>query len=129
MFVSGVVFPGDFNYPALPTAAPTRSMFSRDALAKCDTTMPLNSCDWHDDEEDWSETDDAFDTSAVIPCPECGAELYDDADHCHRCGHWLTDADRHAASAGLFDSRGMKAIAICLLVMFLVSLLLFGSIF
>jgi hypothetical protein len=93
----------------------------------------MDKSDWHDDEEDWSEAGDDdgddFDPSDAVPCPQCGAELYDDADHCHQCGHWLSEADLRAGSPGRFDSRGVKLVAVGLLVAFLVSLLMFGTIF
>ena len=30
------------------------------------------------------------DLSAALPCPECGAEVYEDAVQCPRCGAYLT---------------------------------------
>ena len=76
---------------------------------------------WRDDEEDWSETggdygDDADDSAATFPCPECGAAIYEDLDHCPSCGHWLTDADRH-------PSRRTRLIAAVLLAIFLLAVI------
>lgn len=96
---------------------------------------------WHDDEEDWSETggdydsggdymDDDGDGDAYLhlekvssPCPNCDAYIYDDLDHCPRCGHWLTDADREISETGLFATRRVRLIAAALLAVFLLSLI------
>ncbi len=81
---------------------------------------------WRDDEEDWSETgadgDDPDDDA--IPCPDCGADIYADLDHCPRCGHWLTDADRAAGETGLFATRRVRLIAAALLTVFALGLIL-----
>jgi DNA-directed RNA polymerase subunit RPC12/RpoP len=29
------------------------------------------------------------DEDPVIPCPNCGEEVFDDAEQCPSCGHWL----------------------------------------
>lgn len=29
--------------------------------------------------------------SATVPCPKCGAAVYDEAEWCHKCGHVLGD--------------------------------------
>ena len=91
--------------------------------------------DWRDDEEDWSETGDGYDSDYesdedgdadaddATPCPECGAAIYADLDHCPRCGHWLTDADRARGETGLFASRRVRLIAALLLAIMVLSLL------
>ena len=38
-------------------------------------------------------------------CPECGAEVYDQAEMCHACGAYVTVRGRVKGSAG----RGMQA--------------------
>jgi hypothetical protein len=43
--------------------------------------------DFDDDEDDDAE-DDA-DEPATIPCPHCGAEVFDDAEQCPSCGSWF----------------------------------------
>ena len=46
--------------------------------------------DW-DTGSDWQEDcwdDDA--PSETVPCPECGAEVYEDAEQCVSCGEWIT---------------------------------------
>jgi uncharacterized membrane protein YvbJ len=80
--------------------------------------------DWYDDEQDDHQSDD------LSGCPECGAEIYADAEQCPACGYWVTDEDRRAAeSLASGWSSAVKAVAVGLLMMFLVSLLLWGTIF
>ena len=45
----------------------------------------------HDDEypDDWEDSDDEEET-LTLPCPECGAEVYEDAEQCPQCGSYLT---------------------------------------
>ncbi|MBI2920713.1 MAG: zinc-ribbon domain-containing protein [Planctomycetes bacterium] len=40
------------------------------------------------EEEDSSEQADESDVTQ--PCPECGREIYDDAERCPHCGHYVT---------------------------------------
>jgi uncharacterized membrane protein YvbJ len=80
------------------------------------------------DDEDWYD-DDTADPDASVPCPECGAAIYDDSDHCPKCGHWLTDADRRTLGTGSGPSRRVRLVAILMIVIFLVTLLLAGSMF
>ena len=82
--------------------------------------------DDHDD-EDWHDDEDA-DLDGVVPCPECGADVYDDSDHCPACGHSLTDEDRHGLGDGR-PSRGVRIVAIVMIVVFIVTMLLAGSMF
>jgi len=79
------------------------------------------------DDEAWYDDEDA-DSDAALPCPECGAVIYDHLDHCPKCGYWLTDADRRTQNAGGF-SRVVRIVAILLIVVFLVTLLLAGVMF
>lgn len=44
--------------------------------------------DWSDD-EDGAEDDDDSDENAVVPCPKCGCDVYEDAEQCPLCGEWL----------------------------------------
>jgi uncharacterized paraquat-inducible protein A len=99
---------------------------------------------WSDDEEDWSETgddgedydsgynadgdsddpaDDDSDSDDTIACPNCRAAIYADLDHCPRCGHWFTEADRASGETGLFATRRVRLIAAALLAIFVFSLL------
>ena len=51
--------------------------------------------DWSDHEEqdeygDDETTDD--DDSDTIPCPDCGADVYEDAEQCPACGSYIVPA-------------------------------------
>ena len=37
-------------------------------------------------DDDWDEGEDESD---VVPCPECGAEVYEDAEQCPACGQYI----------------------------------------
>jgi hypothetical protein len=54
---------------------------------RSDDDEPLG--DGHDNDY-WD--DDALDddTAEVMPCPECGAEIYEDAEQCPVCGCYVT---------------------------------------
>lgn len=80
----------------------------------------MSNREWRE-EEDWDDGDS--DVDGTLPCPDCGAEIYAVLDHCPRCGHWLTDADRQARETGLFSSRSVRLIAGVLLAIFVFSLL------
>jgi hypothetical protein len=41
-----------------------------------------------DDLDDWPDGDP--DESDVVTCPNCGAEVYEDAEQCPACGEWIT---------------------------------------
>lgn len=47
--------------------------------------------DWSDslDDGEYPEPDDD-DDSETIPCPECGAEVYEFSPHCPTCGNYIT---------------------------------------
>jgi hypothetical protein len=50
-------------------------------------------CDADDesfDSDDPDQSGDDDDLSETIPCPQCGAEVYEDAEQCPRCGSYLT---------------------------------------
>lgn len=40
--------------------------------------------DW--DEEDWPDDDGVND---VVPCPNCGEDIYEDAQQCPSCGNYF----------------------------------------
>ena len=41
--------------------------------------------DW--EESEWEEDDD--DEVELLPCPSCGAEIYEDAEYCSICGEYI----------------------------------------
>lgn len=92
----------------------------------------MSNREWRDAEEDWSETGDGYDSGYEseddgddndIPCPDCGADIYADLEHCPRCGHWLTDADRTESETGLFTTRHVRWIAAALLAVIVLGML------
>jgi predicted amidophosphoribosyltransferase len=42
----------------------------------------------YDDPDDW-EDDEEGDESEVVPCPACGADVYEDAERCPACGEYI----------------------------------------
>ncbi len=45
----------------------------------------------NDLDDDFDSDDDYGDDEAeTLPCPECGAEVYEDAEQCPRCGAYIT---------------------------------------
>lgn len=73
------------------------------------------------DEHDWEDDfDEPSGADEYVACPECGADVYADAEACSRCGYWLTDADHaaawHANSAtGRIKTFGLWLIGIAVL--------------
>lgn len=51
--------------------------------------------DWSGDgyDEGWGTDDD--EPVDTVPCSNCGADVYEDAEQCPRCGEWIT----HGTSA------------------------------
>ena len=49
-----------------------------------------------DDEDSWGVDDevDEDDDVDTMPCPYCGAAIYDDAVRCPKCDQYLSDEDR-----------------------------------
>ncbi|MBX3437903.1 MAG: hypothetical protein KF861_10465 [Planctomycetaceae bacterium] len=48
--------------------------------------------DWDDasEEEEWSDDSDDDVDNIVVPCPSCGADIYEDAVRCPICGEYVT---------------------------------------
>jgi hypothetical protein len=40
--------------------------------------------------DDPDELDSDDDLTETVPCPECGAEVYEEAEQCPRCGSYIT---------------------------------------
>ena len=50
---------------------------------------------WDDDDEnDLDEDDLDEDDDQTIPCPHCGVPVYEDAERCPSCEHYLSREDR-----------------------------------
>ena len=55
--------------------------------------------DWEDnqwqEEEDWDENHwDDDDDAETVPCPECGEEVYEEAEQCPYCGQYIVHSGR-----------------------------------
>jgi uncharacterized paraquat-inducible protein A len=46
-----------------------------------------------DDDLDESEYPDDDDSDETVPCPYCREPVYEDAERCPRCGHYLSRED------------------------------------
>ena len=51
----------------------------------------MTNTDWDDEypgetEPDWDDDD----ASQTLPCPECGHNVYEDAEQCSACGNYIT---------------------------------------
>lgn len=42
------------------------------------------------DEDEFSEENDDDNSTETVPCPSCGAAIYDDAEQCPYCGQYIT---------------------------------------
>lgn len=46
--------------------------------------------DWDDDwDEDWEDEPEEPIEAGTIECPHCGAEIYEEAPQCPRCGEYV----------------------------------------
>lgn len=73
-----------------------------------------------DDQDYPDEFDDEDDTSETVTCPECGQEVYEDAEQCPTCGNYfLADTNPlHGRSAAwlILGLLGVAAVIVALLV-------------
>ena len=53
-----------------------------------DEPEPWDEETWRDDEED-DEDEDEDEETAVLACPSCGGEVYEDAERCPLCGDYI----------------------------------------
>ncbi|QDU18232.1 zinc-ribbon domain-containing protein [Urbifossiella limnaea] len=49
--------------------------------------------EYGDDGDDGGDDDDGDDDAETVPCPHCGADVYEDAEQCPRCGKYLSAED------------------------------------
>ena len=71
----------------------------------------------HDDEfPDEDEFDD--DPTCTVPCPECGAQVYEDAPRCPACGNYIThDASVWSGRPGWWIFLGLLGLLAVILVL------------
>ncbi|MCA9071332.1 MAG: hypothetical protein KDA84_20530 [Planctomycetaceae bacterium] len=69
-----------------------------------------------DEEDDWRDPEHEVDT---YPCPECGAEIYDDLELCPHCGYFIEDRsnDSLGGRPGWFVVLGVLGILATILVL------------
>lgn len=67
------------------------------------------------DETEYDSPDDAADGDDLMPCPYCGAAIYDDSLRCPKCENYLSDAERTTT----LQPRWILVTAVVLLVVFL----------
>ncbi len=80
------------------------------------------SSDWHDelDEDEWSDGawEDEDGESLTVTCPECGADVYEDAEQCPVCGAWIVPSNSPMAGRPtwfvLLGLLGIVAVVIAL---------------
>lgn len=70
--------------------------------------MDYEESDWDDDFD--SDEDDNFDdeddASETISCPECGTDIYEDADSCPQCGVYIHHGYRAGHGSGWWTFGG-----------------------
>jgi predicted RNA-binding Zn-ribbon protein involved in translation (DUF1610 family) len=80
--------------------------------------------DWRDDESEFDDDPEGpqecdlaedDDESATFACPECGADVYEDADRCPACGRWVSVSSAPASGRQLL----FMAIAVGLILLLL----------
>lgn len=64
-------------------------------------------------DDEWPEDDylDDDDESLTVECPECGADVYEDAEYCPSCGNYII----HSRSSYVWKNRPTWWIAMGLL--------------
>ena len=83
--------------------------------------------------DDWDDYDTELDDEAmgdeqtgaedVAPCPECGVEIFVDAEQCPSCGYWPSTAERHSMWSGGSQTGGLRRVGKIVLVVVLIALL------
>jgi hypothetical protein len=71
--------------------------------------------DSHDaDDDDWDvDATEGADDEVTLACPACHRHVYDDAEQCPHCGHYISDDDRSGGPKPLLIIVGT---ILCLLV-------------
>ena len=73
------------------------------------------------DDDEYPDEDDLDDeTSETLPCPECGAEVYEDAVRCPACGSYVTfDTQPRSGRHAWWIVVGLLAALLAILVLVL----------
>ena len=75
---------------------------------------------FQDDDQEWQAEFEEFqdDQPEVLPCPSCGAEVYEETQRCPHCGEWIMPL---AASA-----RNRSRLWIAVVLLALIAILAFA---
>jgi len=57
--------------------------------------------DLNDDDEDEEYIPDDEDEETTMPCPKCGAAVYDDAEWCPNCETYISEEDPETFQSGI----------------------------
>lgn len=76
--------------------------------------------DWKEEDDDLDEAEDPDesdqdsdeDPSATIPCPNCGHDVFEDADRCPHCGEYITPAASSARPMWLIIAAILALLAL-----------------
>jgi len=64
-----------------------------------ETMMPIDDRDaWEPSDEAWDGHDDTDDSDPTLPCPACGAAMFEDSPRCPSCGEYVTPGGSTVAS-------------------------------
>lgn len=75
------------------------------------------------DEDEFPDENDDDDSTETVPCPSCGADVYEDAEQCPSCGTYITH------QANLWGGRSMWWIVLAVLGLVATILALSGAFF
>ena len=65
---------------------------------------------------DDNDAEDYGEDESTIPCPHCGADVFDDAEQCPSCGEWLVGERRPTTGRkGWFFLFGLVLVALVIL--------------
>lgn len=67
------------------------------------------------DHDDWDDAPEGDEDDDTVECPHCHRDVYEDAEQCPGCGHYLSREDRPRALKPLWIVVG---VGICLAVVY-----------
>jgi len=70
------------------------------------------------DESEYPEPDEDDDAQDTVPCPNCGADVYEDAPACPVCGHYFTaEGSPWSGKPGWWILLGLLGVAAAIVVL------------
>ncbi len=84
------------------------------------------SYDLDDHAGDWDEPEDPIDDDGAdcVACPECGAQVYEDAEQCVACGEYIVSDSSTWGSQSPWMSKAITIVVILLVISLLAPALL-----